>query len=87
MASYKIVLKRDAEKELRQLPKRELRAVTEKIAHLGLTPRPVGCEKLKGSSWYRIRHGDYRVVYVIDDVQQHVTVLRVAHRKDVYRDV
>ena len=85
MASYSLELRKSAAKEVAALPKRECRAVVEKIRALAADPRPHGAEKLSGEDKYRVRHGDYRVVYEIDDDAGRVTIVRVAHRREVYR--
>lgn len=85
MASYELRIKREAEKEIRHLPKDDLTRVTQRIQCLTENPRPVGSEKLKGEEGYRIRQGDYRIVYLIDDVARVVRIMRVGHRRGVYR--
>jgi mRNA interferase RelE/StbE len=85
VASYKVLLKRSAAKELEGLPPRVRRRIASKIDGLGTTPRPPGVEKLSGQEKYRIRQGDYRVVYAIDDDAQTATVFKIGHRRDVYR--
>lgn len=83
--SYSVRIKKSAEKELRGLPKKYLKQVLSRIHALVGNPRPVGCEKSAGGDWYRVRQGDYRVVYVIDDDELFVEVVKVGHRKEVYR--
>lgn len=85
MASYRILIKGDAEKEIRALPKSDLKRVVRKIQSLSENPRPEGCEKLKGEEGYRIRQGDYRAIYLIDDSEKTIRVIRVGHRREVYR--
>ena len=85
MASYSLEVRKSAAKELAALPKRDCRRVVEKIQALALSPRPQGSEKLSGDDKYRIRHGDYRVLYDVDDEEKRVTIVRVAHRREVYR--
>ncbi len=85
MASYRLLIKRSAAKELEGLPPKVRRRVAGKIATLATTPRPQGVEKLSGQEKYRIRQGDYRVLYSIDDGTQTVTVVKIGHRRDVYR--
>lgn len=85
MASYKLLIKRSAAKELEDLPPKIRRRVAVRIQGLGSDPRPPGAEKLSGQEKYRIRQGDYRVLYVIDDSAESVTVVKVGHRRDVYR--
>jgi len=80
-----LFLLRRAQKELAELPLREYERVKEAIYKLGRDPRPRGCRKLSGREGWRIRAGDYRIVYEIDDEQQTVTVLHIGHRRDVYR--
>ena len=83
---YKIVISSSAEKDLDKLPAPVLKKVGVAIDHLSGDPRPAGCKKLKGSydSLWRIRVGDYRVVYSIVDKVEVIDIRRVRHRKDVY---
>jgi mRNA interferase RelE/StbE len=85
--SYKIIVSKLAQKEIKDLPKNELPKVVDKINQLSDNPRPEGCKKLQGSSedLWRIRSGDYRIIYCIDETIRIIDVRRVAHRKDVYR--
>jgi mRNA interferase RelE/StbE len=83
--SYSVLVKRDAEKELRRLPRRDLKRLVDRIAALAVEPRPTGVEKLSTLERYRVRQGDYRVVYEIDDQARTVTVVRIGHRREVYR--
>ena len=85
MASYKLFIKKDAEKEVRSFPKADIKRVIKKILSLPNNPRPSGCEKLKGDEGYRVRQGAYRIVYLIDDEEKSVTIVKVGHRRDVYR--
>jgi mRNA interferase RelE/StbE len=85
VASYKLLIKRSAAKELEALPPNVRRRVASKVEALGTTPRPPGAEKLSGQEKYRIRQGDYRVLFSIDDGAQTVTVVKIGHRRDVYR--
>ena len=84
--SYQILIRRPAEKEIADLPPKIHFRVVEKIRALAVDPRPAGCKKLSGEdrAW-RIRIGDYRVVYLITDRVLLICVVRIAHRKDVYR--
>lgn len=83
--SYSIVVKRSAERELRALPKPDLRRVTARIRGLAAEPRPVGCEKLSGQDRYRVRQGDYRIVYAVEDGKRLVEVVKIGHRREIYR--
>lgn len=85
MAAYSVLVTRSAEKEIERLPVDIRRLVVRRILALADDPRPHGSQKLTGEEKYRIRQGDYRVVYTIEDAAVTVTVVRVAHRSDVYR--
>ena len=85
MANYNVLIKRSAAKELEGLPPKIRRQVAAKVAGLAVTPRPQGVEKLSGQEKYRIRQGDYRVLYSIDDTAETVMVVEIGHRRDVYR--
>lgn len=85
MASYSLLIKPSAAKELEGLPLRDRRRAVSRIRALGVEPRPVGVEKLSGQEKYRIRQGDYRILYLIDDTEASVTVVRIAHRSQAYR--
>jgi len=87
VAEYKIFLKSSAAKELEAVgSKEDRRRIVEKIAGLAVNPRSQKTEKLAGyDDRYRIRQGQYRIVYFIDDSRREVTIFKVGHRKDVYR--
>jgi mRNA interferase RelE/StbE len=82
---YNVALKRSAEKELKALPQRDLKKVTDRLSALALQPRPHGCEKMSGEERYRLRQGDWRIIYSIDDGERTVTIYRIGHRREVYR--
>ncbi len=82
--SYEVLILRRAQKELADLPKADYERVRDAVVALTENPRPAGCKKLVGREGWRIRSGDYRVIYEIDDTQQKVTVLHIGHRRDVY---
>jgi len=84
-ASYNVIFRRSAEKELRSVPKADLERIMAKIRGLGTDPRPHGCEKLTVSDHYRLRQGDWRVVHAVDDRSRTVTVIRIGNRREVYR--
>ena len=85
MEKYRLEIKQSAVKEIENLPGRDLRAVLEEIASLADTPRPRGCRKLSGQEQYRLRYGNYRILYSIEDDILIVYIVKVGHRKDVYR--
>ena len=84
--SCSVLVKRTAERELRDIPKRDLSRVVARIRGLAEDPRPPGSEKLSGHDRYRLRQGDYRVVYAVDDAERIVEVVKIGHRREVYRD-
>jgi len=86
MASYEIVFKKSVAKDLRALPRQDVRRILSRIRALAGDPRPPGCEKLSGRELYRIRQGVYRIVYAIADTRLIVEVIKVAHRREAYRN-
>ncbi len=88
MPPYSITFARSARKELEKFPRQIAGRILEKISALAANPRPIGSLKLKGDeNLWRIRIGDYRVIYEIDDAERNVDISIIRHRKDVYRDV
>jgi len=87
VAGYRLVIKTSAVKELENIEPRTLRRrLVAVIQALAADPRPLGCEKLAGAvAAYRVRQGDYRTVYTIDDKARVVLVVKVGHRREVYR--
>ena len=85
MASYRVLIKRSAGNELEDLALKDRRRIVERIRGLASDPRPTGCEKLSGEEKYRLRQGDQRILYEIDDRDSTVTVVKIGHRRDVYR--
>ena len=87
MADYRLLLKSSAAKEIEAIDsKSDRRRIVEKIGGLGMNPRPHGSEKLAGyDDRYRLRQGQYRIVYLIDDERREVTIFKVGNRQDVYR--
>lgn len=87
MALYKIGLTRSAEAELRKIHKGHIPAVLRKIKLLERDPRPSGLVLLRGQDrHYRIRQGDYRIIYEVDDVRRAIVVIKIGHRREVYSD-
>jgi len=84
---FKIVFQKTAEKELNSLPKRDYEAVKKAILSLAINPTPHGVKSLKGKykGFYRIRQGNYRIVYQIINGQLIITIIRIGDRKDVYQ--
>jgi len=83
--SYAIYILRRAQKELAQLPSNSYTRVRDAVRDLGGNLWPRGCRKLAGRDAWRIRIGNYRVIYEIDDIRKVITVVHVGHRRDIYR--
>ena len=82
---YTIELRRQARRALDRLPDADFLVVIEVVKQLAQAPRPRGIEKVKSTGLWRIRKGDYRIIYAIDDKQRLVTVVRIGHRREIYR--
>lgn len=85
MARFELKVRPSVAKDLKTIPKESVLRILERIEGLRDDPRPVGCEKLSGLERYRIRQGNYRILYSIFDVEVVVEIVKVGHRKDVYR--
>ena len=85
MAGYRIFFKRSVEKDFKDIPKKDARRIVDRIKSLEDDPRPSGCEKLTGQERYRLRQGQYRIVYSIQDDELTIWVVKVGHRKGIYR--
>ena len=85
MESYEIWIKPSAVGELEAIPLKDRRRLAARIQGLSADPRPRGCEKLTGGDRYRLRQGNYRVLFEVDDISRSVTVVKIGHRRDVYR--
>ncbi len=85
MAKYKISIRKSAVKELGSIPKRNLQKVVKKIQSLSTDPRPQGSQKLSQKEQYRIRQGNYRIVYSVQDDELSIYIVKIGHRKEIYR--
>ena len=85
MARYRLQFKKSVAKDLRAIPKQDIRRILERIDALANDPRPAGCEKLSTQELYRIRQGRYRILYQIEDAVLIIIVVKVGKRSDVYR--
>ena len=86
MGRYRVLIKPSAVKEIEAIPrKKDRQRIVKRMGQLADDPRPMGCQKLSGQNRYRIRQGQYRLVYGVDDGRLMVNVIKVGHRKDVYR--
>jgi len=82
---YRVYIKPSAAKELDDLPSKPRRAIARRMQGLASDPRPPGCEKLSAQERYRVRQGHYRVLYSVDDEAKSVLVVKIGHRREVYR--
>jgi len=85
MAEYKIFFKESVEKDFRTIPKKDLKRIIRRIEELSEDPRAPGHEKLTGQERYRVRQGPYRIIYSVQDKELTVWIVKVGHRKEVYR--
>ena len=85
MAVYEIFFKKSVEKDFKVIPKKDLSKIIKLIGTLTENPRPRRCEKLTGQEKYRLRQGRYRIIYSIQESELTVWVVKVGHRKDIYR--
>ena len=85
MANYKLQIKPSAVKELESLPAKDRQRIATRIRGLATNPRPSGSEKLSGHELYRVRQGNYRILYSVEDASGYLVVVKIGHRRDVYR--
>lgn len=85
MARYRITIKKSAAKELEDIPRKDLAKIVKRIQSLARNPRPRGSQKLSGQNRLRIRQGDYRMVYSVDDKDCVVDIVKIGHRREIYR--
>jgi mRNA interferase RelE/StbE len=84
---YKIQYKKSVEKDLRKLPSAQLKSIVTKIRALAIDPHPSGSIKLRGSSdLFRVRHTDYRIIYQVHGDNLVILIVKVGHRREIYRD-
>lgn len=86
MAEYKIFFKKAVWKDFESIPKKDLRKILQRVDLLAENPRLQGSQKLSGQERYRIRQGHYRIVYSIQDNELTVWIVKVGHRKDIYKE-
>lgn len=86
MGSYSLLIKASAAKELEAMPKRDRNLLTARMRTLAAIPRPHGSEKLSGEEKYRIRQGNDRILYLIEDAISTLTIVKIGHCRDVYRN-
>lgn len=85
MDACKLLINPSAVKELEAIPREDRRRIVRHIERVAVDPRPPGCEKLSGEDKYRVRQGDYRVIYLVSDESREVIVFKIGHRRAVYR--
>jgi mRNA interferase RelE/StbE len=85
MAAYSVFLKESVKKDIASIPVKDLQRIMERIGGLSENPRPSGSEKLSAQERYRIRQGSYRIIYSIQDSELSIWVVKIAHRREVYR--
>lgn len=85
MAVYRVLFRASVEEDFVAIPKKDLKKILKRILGLVENPRPSGCEKLTGQERYRVRQGRYRIVYSVQDDDLTVWVVKVGHRKEIYR--
>jgi len=85
MAGYRVLFRQSVGKDLEKIPRKHLKMILRRIRGLGGDPRPRGCEKLSDREQYRVRQGKYRIVYSVQDDESTVWIVKVGHRRDVYR--
>jgi mRNA interferase RelE/StbE len=85
MAAYRLFFKTSVQKDFDGIPKKDIKRILNRIESLAEDPRPSGSEKLTGQERYRLRQGRYRILYTIQDDELTIWIVKVGHRKDVYR--
>ena len=86
MTNYKVVFKKSVAKDLRPIPKVDIKKILSRIDNLADDPSPIGSERLSGLQRYRVRQGSYRILYEIEEHIVTVTIVKIGHRRDVYRN-
>ncbi|MBN2018846.1 MAG: type II toxin-antitoxin system RelE/ParE family toxin [Sedimentisphaerales bacterium] len=85
MEKYNVVFTKSSVKELDEIPPKDAKRIFKRISDLAANPRPMGCEKLSARPLYRIRQGDYRIIYFINDSSRVVDIIKIGHRREIYR--
>jgi mRNA interferase RelE/StbE len=86
MARFELRLKPSVAKDLHGIPREDVRRILARIETLRENPRPPGSEKLSGQERYRVRQGNYRILYTVADAEVVVEIVKIGHRREVYRD-
>ena len=85
MVKYRITIKKSAAKELEDIPNKDLQKIVRRIQSLAQNPRPRGPQKVSGQEQYRVRQGNYRIVYSIEDEGSILDIVKIGHRREIYR--
>ena len=85
MGRFEVIFKQSVAKDLRQIPKKDVTRILNRIKALSIEPRPPGVEKLSGQDKYRVRQGAYRILYEVRNNELIVVVVKIGHRQDVYK--
>ena len=85
MGKFEVIFKQSVARDLRQIPKKDVTRILNRIKALSIEPRPPGVEKLSGQDKYRVRQGDYRILYEVRNNELIVVVVKIGHRRDVYK--
>jgi mRNA interferase RelE/StbE len=85
MDKYNVIFTKSSFKELDAIPRKDAQKILKRASELAEKPRPMGCEKLSARPLYRVRQGDYRIVYFINDPDKTVDIIKIGHRREIYR--
>ena len=85
MAKYELIIGKSVAKDLRPIPNKNVKQILKRIRALADDARPVGCEKLSGQERFRVRQGVYRIIYEIQDQRLVITVVKIGHRREIYK--
>jgi mRNA interferase RelE/StbE len=85
MERYSIIFTKSSVRELGDIPRKDAQRILRRTSELAENPRPMGCEKLSGRPLYRIRQGDYRIIYFVNDSNRIVDIIKIGHRREIYR--
>lgn len=85
MAKYELIVRQSVRKDVEGIPRKDLTRILSKVEALRNDPKPAGSIKLSGSEYYRIRQGDYRIIYEVQDEALIIVLIKVGHRREVYK--
>ncbi len=83
--TYEVIIKPSARKDIDKLPDKELKRIVTRLEQLRINPRPIGVQKLSDEEGYRLRSGNYRILFIINDKIKNIFIFRIKHRKDAYK--